>query len=613
MPVLRIFLSYSRQQFYFAESLARTLESNGFDVWFDIQRLQPGCDWHAEIEMGIGNAQAIVLIASQAALQSPFVEKEWHSAVAGGCKIYVLLYEAVDLPPELAHANVIDMRRNFNRGVQRLVNALKTDGEPHDPAPQPNFLHIPLTMTNTVYAVAFTMLLSVFLVPSTLIAMLWAASHYQPVNYTTLFLIVALGLWLGYSAWNFFHHHADWYALQIGVCSTSRVTGGVFALLIFSLGINIAEGQFSAAVGIGYAIFLLISGVLFGIPLYAVFALFGARDLIRWQPVAKVPQGIRQHSYGRPPNLEKIEKSKLGGMAKRYQILNVPADANAAKEIDTAMRKFGHFPVTNSADLYIVVLSNEVPPDQANQWIDTYGGKMLAVVISPIAIPQNMTNLTRYQWIDNRNRRRDQIETAAYALRGDPQGRMLYSLSTLPENVETLQAPLRVTVYAFFLRNAASQHLGIAGISLAYQLGYWRVPLIIYAEPLSNIFVLCALSIVELWLTAQLLKRQLSTTWLLSLFAGLNLLIALFGVGLTVAPESIGGPLLVFVRDTLLTFVLFTVLCYVPIHRWLPTRIGWALPGPISGPFDKRIWLVNGLFVLLTVTTLLFSGVIGPH
>ena len=39
------FLSYSRRQLYFAESLALHLQKGGLDVWFDLQQLQAGKVW----------------------------------------------------------------------------------------------------------------------------------------------------------------------------------------------------------------------------------------------------------------------------------------------------------------------------------------------------------------------------------------------------------------------------------------------------------------------------------------------------------------------------------------------------------------------------------------
>ena len=42
-----IFISYSRRQLYFAESVVLHLQRAGPDVWFNLQKLTPGVDWSA--------------------------------------------------------------------------------------------------------------------------------------------------------------------------------------------------------------------------------------------------------------------------------------------------------------------------------------------------------------------------------------------------------------------------------------------------------------------------------------------------------------------------------------------------------------------------------------
>jgi hypothetical protein len=54
----RAFLSYSRQQYYFVESLALALQNKGVPLWFDVQQLEPGSDWKADIEDGLRRSNA---------------------------------------------------------------------------------------------------------------------------------------------------------------------------------------------------------------------------------------------------------------------------------------------------------------------------------------------------------------------------------------------------------------------------------------------------------------------------------------------------------------------------------------------------------------------------
>src|SRR5258706_1132658 len=116
------FLSYSRKLYYFAESLALPLQQRGLSVWFDIQQLEPGVNWQADIEAGLRGCTSVTLVASRSALASTFVSKEWRHALENGKPIFVVLYERVHLPVELRQrALIVDCRSNFDWGVQSLI------------------------------------------------------------------------------------------------------------------------------------------------------------------------------------------------------------------------------------------------------------------------------------------------------------------------------------------------------------------------------------------------------------------------------------------------------------------------------------------------------------
>src|SRR5438105_12122930 len=107
-----VFISYSRKQFYFVESLVYYLEEYGVRPWLDVQRLEPGTSWQHALEEGLDSCSGLVLIASRAALSSDYVRTEWQRALAANKPIYVALFEAVRLPPELQNASIIDCRKN---------------------------------------------------------------------------------------------------------------------------------------------------------------------------------------------------------------------------------------------------------------------------------------------------------------------------------------------------------------------------------------------------------------------------------------------------------------------------------------------------------------------
>lgn len=188
-PVIRVaesgrfdvFLSYSRSQFYFAESLMLRLERNGVSAWFDTSRLRAGDDWRASIDRGLATCTSLVLVASRSALASPNVDYEWRSALRHGKKIDIVLFEAVRLPPELsdAAATITDMRTGFERKATKLATRLTTpDNDHHKARARNQFRFLPREPA------------SVSLLKLTLILILAASLYFDYFNARTLVAIV---------------------------------------------------------------------------------------------------------------------------------------------------------------------------------------------------------------------------------------------------------------------------------------------------------------------------------------------------------------------------------------------------------------------------------------
>lgn len=127
------FLSYSRQQYYTAELLALQLQQRGLSIWFDVQQLEPGADWQQDIQTGLEQSGAVLLLASRAALDSPYVEREWKHALSAGRPVLVALTERVKLPPDLRQAPVIDLRGNFEIAVEQVQRAIVSPTTPLPP------------------------------------------------------------------------------------------------------------------------------------------------------------------------------------------------------------------------------------------------------------------------------------------------------------------------------------------------------------------------------------------------------------------------------------------------------------------------------------------------
>ncbi len=129
-----VFVSYSRREFYFTESLVLHLQRQGINAWFDVQQLEPGIGWKTDIQDGLQNCKALVLVASQSSLASPYVKVEYEAALKVNKPVYVVLFEPLTLPPELSQpSSLIDFTQGFDWGVPLLVAAIQGQTPHHDP------------------------------------------------------------------------------------------------------------------------------------------------------------------------------------------------------------------------------------------------------------------------------------------------------------------------------------------------------------------------------------------------------------------------------------------------------------------------------------------------
>ncbi|MFE0191437.1 toll/interleukin-1 receptor domain-containing protein [Streptomyces sp. NPDC058989] len=212
-----VFVSYSRREFHFAEAVTATLRSQvGLDPWFDVQRLRPGTDWARALDESLDHADALLLLASPAALASTYVRHEWTRALERGIPIRIGVVEAVDLPAELAGFPVHDLRTRFWERATGLAEAMaQARTGPGVAAPRPNRFGLPGRMPAPVAA---TVVLSAL----ASVALVWA-----------IVLLVGLDLAVVRLAWSPFDNDVPWVdrGSALEVLRTHRWQGTMFGLL----------------------------------------------------------------------------------------------------------------------------------------------------------------------------------------------------------------------------------------------------------------------------------------------------------------------------------------------------------------------------------------------
>jgi len=170
-----LFISYSRREVGFVDDLAGHLEKDGYDLWLDYRSLVPGKPWEEQIFQGIANANVILLVVSKSSIASQNVEVEWKRVLKEKNKrIILLIFEAVDLPPELEKYEWVDFRGNYKEALKELNRQLQMPEQEKHPAPEtgfkiPGIVWVTFALSVIVAMISFgalwTLFIPFFLVP----------------------------------------------------------------------------------------------------------------------------------------------------------------------------------------------------------------------------------------------------------------------------------------------------------------------------------------------------------------------------------------------------------------------------------------------------------------
>ena len=122
-----LFISYSRRELTFVDSLSYELRQRELPFWLDYQQLTPGEDWSAQIQSAIRVSTHLLLVVSKASLNSPYVREEWELALAAGKPVILLILEAAELPRDLVArldkvgCGWVDFRQPFATALDQLI------------------------------------------------------------------------------------------------------------------------------------------------------------------------------------------------------------------------------------------------------------------------------------------------------------------------------------------------------------------------------------------------------------------------------------------------------------------------------------------------------------
>jgi TIR domain len=142
--VADIFLSYANEDVEHARVLAEALQRVGWSVWWD-HHIPPGKSWAEVIEREIMSAGCVIVLWSQHAVRSQWVQNEAREGLSRHVLVPVVGEDGVRLPLEFRHVQVAylhdwdpeDDRSEYPQLVASIRDVLRRGTAIPEPSPQP--------------------------------------------------------------------------------------------------------------------------------------------------------------------------------------------------------------------------------------------------------------------------------------------------------------------------------------------------------------------------------------------------------------------------------------------------------------------------------------------
>jgi hypothetical protein len=124
-----VFISHRDKDSDLAERLAAQLKQAGFEVWLDKWDIRVGDSIIRKINDGLENARYLILCYSEAGVLSPWMSREWMSALAQQLEGYGLRLLPIRLsggkpPAIIADIKYADLVKDWDRGMEELLMAM---------------------------------------------------------------------------------------------------------------------------------------------------------------------------------------------------------------------------------------------------------------------------------------------------------------------------------------------------------------------------------------------------------------------------------------------------------------------------------------------------------
>ncbi len=389
-----VFISYSRKDYYFAESLALHLLKDGIPAWLDVKDLNPGVFWERDLFASLDKACCVVIVASADSMKSPNVRQEMERAISQKKRIIIARFRGAKLAEELCQCEVVDFRGAFRPALAHLIRRLRAD-PPKEASRLPArlFPKVPVWVAATV---------SFLLVPTLAYFSLADFGNGSSSNVFMNSLMVLLALFV---AWivslSFLQRRMGMTRLAV----TLMVFTAIFAAPVVKFlrfgeeGLQQESSRFAQATINHWPMVALLAAIpLLGL---ALIALFRPYDLLRWTPTGKAWRWYRHRCAARVfRGLNTIPAPQ----PKPFFLLHDTADVPAGELIRESLAKVGWTAAPAPANsTSVLLLTNRTSADWLLQQQPQLTPDVLTLVGTTICLPTQLEWLWKHEWIDLRN------------------------------------------------------------------------------------------------------------------------------------------------------------------------------------------------------------------
>ena len=129
------FVSYARDDSQFALRLVNDLKSAGAIVWLDQLDIAPGQRWDRTVEEALAACPRVLVVLSPSSVESNNVMDEVSFALEQGKVVIPVLHRDCTIPLRLRRMQYVDMKTEYERGLEQVLKTLNVDKRASDSKP----------------------------------------------------------------------------------------------------------------------------------------------------------------------------------------------------------------------------------------------------------------------------------------------------------------------------------------------------------------------------------------------------------------------------------------------------------------------------------------------